>query len=177
MRRLIYLVILAVFLLIPFHAHAWPGVVVRVVDGDSLIVRNENGAEVTLRLDGIDCPEGPGSIWEAQPYSRRATDFVKAMLPNGSAVVIFDRGKDGHGRTLAGVISFPEGKVVQEELLKAGLTMVYEEYCKNCTYYLDLQEEAKREKRGLWAWRGDFIPPWDWRNAAREKAAQAKQNQ
>ena len=44
--------------------------------------------------------------------------------------------------------------------------MVYRRYS---TAYVDQEAAARRAKRGIW--RGEFVPPWDWRRGDRLKAA------
>ena len=48
------------------------GQVIGIADGDTIDVRYE-GCEVTIRLDGIDCPE------KNQPIGMRATNPITAI--------------------------------------------------------------------------------------------------
>jgi endonuclease YncB( thermonuclease family) len=41
--------------------------VIRIVDGDTIVVLNDNKEQIRVRLEGIDCPESK------QPFSNRAT--------------------------------------------------------------------------------------------------------
>ena len=167
MKWHLFFAILAFLLLTSLPARAWTGVVVRVLDGDTVTVCNDAGDSVKIRLHGVDAPEGPGSPWKAQPYSRLATNFLKALLPIGSLVFVIDMGYDKYDRTVAAIVSRPSGAVVQEELLKAGMVWVYEKYCTDCRQWKALQEEARKERRGLWNW-DDPVPPWEWRDKARQ---------
>lgn len=155
-------------LLLPCSVLAWEGKVLSVHDGDSITVqRMDSDEKIKIRLYGIDAPELPGGgkdgKWMAQPYSKKSRDLVRSLLPDGSKVSVVDMGFDKYSRTLAGVVSLPDGKVVQEELLRTGLAWVYTQYCKNCDQWKTLEAEARESKCGLW-WMKDAVPPWEWRH-------------
>lgn len=152
-----------IILALAVPGYAWDGTVYRVSDGDTVTVtRTETGERVRIRLYGIDAPEGRGKAWEPQPYSRVATNFLKSLLPVGSRCAVMDMGYDKYERTVGAVVSLPNGTVVQEELLKAGLVWVYPKYCHDCRQWTALQEDARAAKRGLWK-DGRPVPPWEWR--------------
>ena len=150
-------------------ALAWEAQVVRVTDGDTLVVaRTETGKQVRIRLYGIDCPEGRGRTWQPQPYSRVATDFVKKLLPGGTRVAVIDMDRDKYGRTVAGIVKLPDGTVVQEALLAAGLAWVYPKYCPRCEAWTKIQDMARQNRDGLWHDTSP-IPPWEWRHGERDE--------
>lgn len=154
-----------IFLLfICFPAFGWQGKVASVHDGDSLrVVRLEDRRHIKVRLSGIDAPEmSVKGRWQAQPYCKASRDLLREILPVGSIVTIVDMGTDKYGRTLATVVSLPDGRVVQEELLRSGLAWVYRRYCKSCDYWIQLEEDARKNMRGLWR-DNHPIPPWEWR--------------
>ena len=163
------LLVLCVFLILfAPSASAWDATIVGVSDGDTVIVQREASKEhVKIRLYGVDCPEGYGRYWKPQPYSKVARSFVQKLLPVGSKVAVVDMGMDRYSRTVGGIITLPDGKVIQEELLKAGLAWVYPKYCENCGQWQALQNEAKSSRIGLWR---DATPiaPWDWRHNAQD---------
>lgn len=151
-------------------ALAWEATVLSVHDGDSIVVsRADNGERVKIRLSGIDAPEMPVSgRWEAQPYCKKSRDFLRAMLPVGSRVTLIDMGLDKYTRNVAAVVSLPDGRVAQEELLKAGFAWVYRQYCKGCVQWLALEQEARSARRGLWKQQNP-VPPWEWRKGNRSE--------
>ncbi len=140
----------------------WEGRVVQIHDGDTLVVQRKDGALVRIRLYGIDCPEFPGAAWGAQAYCKKAREFVIELLRRGTVAVI-DMGFDKYTRTVAGVVSLPDGRVVQEELLRAGLAWVYPKYCDDCRQWKEIEEAARNARRGLWRDKAP-IPPWEWRH-------------
>lgn len=161
--------LLALLLSVLFCSHAWglEAEVIFVPDGDTIHVRTtDKGKRISLRLYGIDAPERPGKRWRAQPFSRNATDFLRALLPKGSRIGIQVTGVDKYGRTL-GIALLPDGEMAQEKLLSAGYAWVYP--TANHKYrqkWLKLEQEARAKKLGLWR-DGNPVPPWKWRKGKR----------
>ena len=62
---------LFIILHLPTPAWAWEGQVIRVTDGDTIVVINEDREQVRIRLYGIDAPESD------QAFGDEATEFVK----------------------------------------------------------------------------------------------------
>jgi micrococcal nuclease len=100
--------------------------VVRVIDGDTLVVQTLSSTE-KVRLLGIDCPEthvnqkcrSEGTCWDRE-RGLAAAEFAGRLLPTGAVVVIDTRGRrDRYSRLLAYV--FVDGTDVGRYLLSLGL--------------------------------------------------------
>lgn len=93
--------------------------VVRVVDGDTLVVDRGNGDE-KVRLIGIDCPESVSSDKAKNTEEgRAASDFTKSVIPVGQAVWLQKdtSDTDRYGRLLRYVwLSEPEDVKNAEEV-------------------------------------------------------------
>ena len=134
--------------------------VVRVVDGDSLIVKL-NGSPQQVRLACIDAPE-IGQF----PYGRLATNAFRGLLPSDSAVIIYPIKKDRYGRTV-GHVSTPGGVDVAEELVSRGLAFVYTRYLSDCDgpNLLLLESQARDSKKGFWSeGKHGITRPWIYRS-------------
>lgn len=127
--------------------------VVGITDGDTIRVLH-NGREVRIRLHGIDCPESK------QAFGTRANQFTSEMVFD-QVVHLRVRDIDRYGRTVAEV-SLEDGRVLNRELLRAGLAWWYRHYAPHDTALEQLEREASEAKRGLWA-DPDPIAPWEWR--------------
>jgi endonuclease YncB( thermonuclease family) len=128
--------------------------VVRVRDGDSLVVRT-GGAEVEVRLDGVDAPE------LVQAFGGRAKRCT-ADLAFGKPVRLEERGKDKYDRVLAEVV-LPDGRSLNRELVSAGCAWWFRRYSTDPD--LEARErQARAEHRGLWA-DPEPVPPWEFREA------------
>lgn len=114
--------------------------VVGVIDGDTIKVAH-NGAEMRVRLYGIDCPE------KGQAYGPEAKEFVKMAVAHKNVLVKI-KGRDRYGRVVAIIIY--DNKSLNEDLLRAGLAWHFKKYSKEKSY-ADIEAEAKRERRGLWS--------------------------
>jgi endonuclease YncB( thermonuclease family) len=134
------------------------GQVVAVHDGDTITVMRSGKGE-RVRLYGVDCPE------LSQPYGRNAKHFSSEHC-FGKVVTVKVTDHDRYGRTVGEVI-LPDGSSLNRELVKAGLAWWYYQYC-NDRSLGQLEEEARREKRGLWAGKNPQ-PPWDYRKDKREE--------
>jgi len=146
----------ALFCFFPLStAYSWQGYVVKVLDGDSLRVKR--GKEVIeIRLYGIDCPE-----W-GQDYGNKAKRYTKAKAYQRT-VTVESRDVDRYGRTVALVSS--SGRLINRELVRAGLAWMYPKYCKEqplCSELKKLQNKAKKRRLGLW--RAKYpVSPWQWK--------------
>lgn len=127
--------------------------VIGVSDGDTITVMLE-GRTLRVRLNGIDCPE------EGQPYGSKAKMFTSALCFE-EEVTVQPLGTDKYGRQLAN-ITLSDGRVLNRELVSAGLAWWYEEYSKD-EMLQKLQAQAKEAKRGLWK-DPQAKPPWEWRH-------------
>ena len=130
-----------------------PGVVVKVYDGDTLTLQNNNGV-YKIRLSGIDAPESRqayGNVSRNYLYNMVKDRFVYAEVHN----------KDRYGRYVAKIML--DNTDVNAEMLRAGLAWHYKQYDKN-PEYARLEQEAKRNRRGLWIEKNS-IPPWIYRKS------------
>lgn len=88
----------------------YAGKVVRIVDGDTLIVRVDLGfyitQEIRLRLRGIDAPEPKGITRQA---GLKATEFVETELAGDPELAIRTYKIGKWGRFIADVFYAPSG--------------------------------------------------------------------
>lgn len=138
----------------PEPARELSGTVVRVRDGDSLVVLAA-GEAVEVRLDGVDAPE------LAQAFGRRSRRHA-AGLAFGSAVRLEVRGRDAYGRMLAEVF-LPDGRSLNRELVSAGLAWWFRRHSRDADLE-SLERQARAARLGLWA-DPDPVPPWEFREA------------
>jgi micrococcal nuclease len=159
--------LLVTVFLISTVCSAWQQRVTRVVDGDTIKVKDATG-ELTIRLVGIDAPEVSHKKRESgQPFSQQSTKYLAGMVLNKS-VSIKEYGYDRYGRTLA--VVFLDGKNVNLEMVKAGFAEVYRgEHAKGFDPgpYLEAEKKARAERKGMWVQGDKYVSPRDWRRAQR----------
>lgn len=97
------------------------GRVVGISDGDTISVMHGTRAE-KIRLGGIDCPE------KRQAFGQQAKQFT-SKLAFGKDVTIKTLSHDKYGRTIGDVI-LPDGRILNQELVKAGARLVVREIFK-----------------------------------------------
>jgi endonuclease YncB( thermonuclease family) len=130
------------------------GTVVGIIDGDTIDVLHRNKPN-RIRLHGIDCPE------KRQDFGTQAKQLA-SDLAFGKAVSVERVADDRRtGRTVA-VVTLPDGRILNHELVKAGLAWWDPKYAPRDTKLRSLEDEARAEKRGLWS-HPTPIPPWEFR--------------
>lgn len=127
--------------------------VVGIKDGDTFEVLYLNQSLV-VRLAHIDCPE------KSQPFGKVAKKYASDLC-FGKTVFINTNGKKDRYKRLIGLVVVGNNLVVNEEMVKAGYAWHFKKYSNN-KKYAQLEQEAKANRRGLWA-DGAAIPPWQWR--------------
>ncbi len=148
----------------PLPPGEW-GVVVRVVDGDTIVVRTQAPLDQSLRLIGIDTPETVHPRKPVQCYGPEASEWLSTRLPPGTQIFIGYEPKlpGGFGRTAAYIFlpvmdnENPDGTTGMVAML-VNAKLLYEGYAHVVTKwkfrYLDLFVEAERlakeAGRGLW---------------------------
>lgn len=132
------------------------GTVIKVLDGDSIIVRDDKKHH-EVRLWGIDSPEYD------QPYGKNARKQSTKLL-KGKKVSVTVITKDNYGR-LVGVV-YAGNTNINEILVTQGSAWVYTKYCKEsiCRQWKKMERSARNSKAGLWAG-NNALPPWKWRHA------------
>ena len=129
-----------------------PYKVVRVVDGDTIIV-DLNGAEERVRLIGIDTPESVHPDKEKNvEYGQIASAFTKDMLEGKQVHLEFDvQERDQYGRLLAYV--YLNGEMFNKILLEQGHATVvtYPPNVKYVDEFTKIQQKARDQKKGIWA--------------------------
>jgi micrococcal nuclease len=139
------------FLLVTSPVFPWSGECVWVIDGDSIVVMHDGKPE-EIRLHGVDCPE-----W-AQAFGLEAARFTAEMVLRKTVEVEPRDSEKSRCRTVAAVSV--DGKLLTEELVRAGLAWWYQQYAPNDTVLEALQADARRQRLGLFS-EDNPVPPWD----------------
>lgn len=155
------LLLLCLLLAAPaWAAQIFEGKVVGISDGDTITVLTDEKRQVKVRLYGVDCPESK------QAYGTRARQSTSGYV-FGKRVRVEVADTDRYGRTV-GIVTGPDGTVLNRELLAEGMAWLYTAYCKApvCREWKRVEESARLKKVGLWA---DVspTPPWEYRKAGR----------
>lgn len=142
----------------PYHT------VVRVYDGDTILVSGPDGRRV-IRLLGIDAPEtSKGKGETGQPYSKKSRQYLAGLILNRK-VILVTFGKDRYERTLA--VVYHDGRDINRAMIRAGLAEVYrgrtsEGFDK--APYRKTETQARQSKTGMWRQGADYISPIRWKH-------------
>jgi endonuclease YncB( thermonuclease family) len=128
-----------------------------VTDGDTLEIR-----DVDIRLHGIDAPESGqtcvagGKRW---PCGRRSANALDAKIDRRT-VRCKGRDRDRYGRLIA--VCYLGSTDLNAWLVRNGWALAYRRYSRD---YVPEERRAEADEAGIW--RGQFVPPWEWRRGER----------
>lgn len=156
-------VVVALSLVLVAHAEAIIGRVVKVADGDTITVLDDQLQQHRVRLAGIDAPE------RRQAFGGRSRETLSQMVA-GRTVVVESNKLDRYGRSVGVVLV--DGRDANLAQVQAGMAWWYRAYSReqsaaDQTAYASAEEVARTQRRGLWAHRKP-VAPWDWRRGTRE---------
>ena len=126
------------------------GVVERVVDGDTVIVRAD-GEALRVRLLGIDTPETVDPDRPVGCFGPEASAYTKHLLTGRSVTLVYDRElHDRYGRLLAYI--YLRGRFVNAALVELGYarTMSIPPNTAHAGELASLERRAALDGRGLW---------------------------
>jgi micrococcal nuclease len=135
------------------------GKVVGVHDGDTFTLLTKENVQYKVRLHGVDCPE------LKQDFGKVCKKYTSDVIFNKTVKVEYSK-KDRYGR-IVGIVILPNGKILNEELLRYGYGWHYLKYDTN-PKWTKLETEAKEAKLGLWK-QPNATPPWDYRKEKKRK--------
>ena len=130
--------------------------VTKVIDGDSLKAKTKEGKEYEIQVEGIDAPE------LKQPHGKEATEALSKMVMGKEIKVTWTK-KDNFDRLLAQI--HVDKTHANQEMLRTGHAWHFKRYNQS-KELAELEEEAKKAKRGLWATENPQAP-WDFRKETR----------
>ncbi|MFT4266885.1 MAG: thermonuclease family protein [Xenophilus sp.] len=147
--------------------------VIAVQDGDSLRVRCPAATDAapavvrSVRIHAIDAPE------HGQSFGSRARQALRQAVDH-RAVQLACVDTDAYARQVCKVSTAPGPGQPAEDVglaqVRSGLAWWYRRYAGAQTpadraRYAQAEEDARRERRGLWREASRAVPPWQWRRS------------
>jgi micrococcal nuclease len=127
----------------------------KVIDGDTidLAIPDANYLTTRVRLLGVDTPETKNPKTDVMYFGPEASGFTRKLCENQQVTVLLDTvadQRDKYGRLLA-YIRLPDGSILNERLVVEGYGYADSRF-EHSFYdkYAQSQEQAIREKKGLW---------------------------
>lgn len=133
----------------------YTGRVVSVHDGDTVTVLAGEKKPVKIRLAQIDAPE------IGQAFGQRSRDNLAEKVA-GQIIMVEVNATDRYGRSVATL--FLGQRNINREQIADGMAWVYRQYL-NDPGLLEVESEAKAQKKGLWA-DPHPLPPWAFRHGS-----------
>ena len=148
----------------------------RVVDGDTVDLDvpdlQQQRPTTRARLWGVDTPEKARAGQPAMHFADRATAFVVARVQGKAVQVRLHPNKDTrgkYGRLLAYLVVPESHQVLNETLVVTGHAYADRRFDhQHMDRYVELEDTARRQRRGLWAqatpeqwpaWRRRMVEP------------------
>lgn len=129
--------------------------VLRVVDGDTIDVRDDTRGRLRVRMLGIDTPEVHRPGWSVGCWGPEAERFTTETLAGQRIALTADPTQDTHdryGRSLA-YVNLADGRDFAVEAVRAGMARAYVYSDNPVSRYPEIkaaEEEARVALRGLW---------------------------
>jgi endonuclease YncB( thermonuclease family) len=139
------------------------GKVVKIKDGDTLVVLDENNQQHTIRLAGIDAPESK------QAFGQRAKEALSDKV-FGKTVRVDWRHLDKYGRTIGDI--YVDDRWINKEMIQEGFAWHYRRYS-NSAELADAESSARGSRLGLWNAK-TAEPPWEYRHKEKDRAQASK---
>lgn len=134
------------------------GVVIEVVEGDILLVVLKSGDTISAKINNIECPE------INQSFGDVAKSFTEKLCLKKEITLSYSNyDKD---LNFLSEVTLKKGKDLGAMLLEQGLAWHYAKGLTthpNTSLYINLEEEAKDKRKGLWK-EPEQVPPWTFRN-------------
>jgi endonuclease YncB( thermonuclease family) len=155
------------------HAETLTGRVVRIIDGDTITIADEDRQRHRIRIAGIDAPE------RRQLFGRQSEQNLSRLALEHDARLECHKA-DGNGERVCKVWVQPPDCQACGKTLDVGHAQVIvglawwnrehlgELSAEDNARYESEENEARLRHRGLW---GDPqpVPPWEWRRQKREE--------
>ena len=141
-----------------------PCKVVKVTDGDTVNVLDQDRVLHKIRLMGIDAPE------RKQAFGRKSTKNLARYVAGEFIEVEYEK-RDRYGRIVGKLLK--QGQDINLKQVKDGFAWHYKAYQKEQTkldrvLYGSAEIEARKQRIGLW--QVPAVAPWDYRRARRNKS-------
>ena len=131
--------------------------VLRIVDGDTVIVSLEDNQSWSVRLIGFDAPEDTTTV---DPFGPEATAYLRSFLPIGQEIYLTREGNNfSHNRLRRHIwLDYPsyDEDIMRINSVAARMILAgYGEVIPNLTpnfrdMFLAFEEEARNYHRGMW---------------------------
>ena len=158
MRKLFLLALLPLCLLIGCipqqfeRSNAYQATIARVIDGDTVHLKNTVLGTKKVRLLSIDAPETNYRGEKQSPHGEEAKQHLQSLLPAGSRVTLYvdQEATDDYGRLLAHIKK--GNRNINQQMLADGYAVTYFLY-PNVMHFSSYQQayvDARQHHRGIW---------------------------
>lgn len=131
-----------------------PNTVVYIVDGDTFDVIDNSGKIIRIRPIGINTDE-PQNNRHGQkgPFAQQAKKYLSDLIFHKKVRLEMDVQKTDQYKRILAYVFVDDSLFVNAEMIKQGYAMIetHPPNVRYADYFYELQQEARTEKRGMWA--------------------------
>jgi endonuclease YncB( thermonuclease family) len=151
---------------LPADARVLKGKVVAVADGDTVTLRDAQGRQHRIRLQGIDAPES------RQAFGPESREQLASWVMDTTVEVAYAE-RDKYRRVLGKILL--NGEDINLRMVRTGMAWHYKAYQSDQRWddrwrYAWAEWRARREGVGLWA-DPNPTPPWTFRRENRRTSS------
>ena len=130
-------------------------------DGDTVTVQVGPNATQKLRLFGIDAPDSGQDLW-AQSRAE-----LQRLLVDGLLWAEVMEQQDAYGRPLVLLYEESAREYANVSMVRSGFAYWYRDYAPNASSLEQAENEARRNRNGVWIRPEGGIRPWAYRRGSR----------
>jgi micrococcal nuclease len=136
------------------------GIVQSVLSGDQLVMAHPELGQQPIRLAQIDAPELALGTCKAQPWAEVAQKAISQQLLGMSVQASCLERLDSEGFAVCQVAV--DGENINQWMLSQGHAW-FDRSLGNNIWLQQLEQEAKRKRKGLWGHSVNLQPPWSFK--------------
>ena len=146
--------------------------VVRIIDGDSLVL-SVSGQQRECRLIGIDAPE-----WAQSPWGERARNHLHALVDKAGSFLELETDVehfDKHGRLLI-YLRDQSGNLINAKMVEEGMALTFNKRpnLRHAALFRTAESRARSARKGIWGPDGLKERPGAFRERNRKQNGETK---
>ncbi len=131
------------------------GKVIKIKDGDSIVLLDSLNREIEIRLAFIDAPE------RGQDFGTKSKSYLSDLIYKKNVQYKVIEATDRYGRII-GEIILNDTIIINKEMIAAGMAWHYDQF-PGGFFYEQLERKARKADLGLWS-QPSPTPPWEFRH-------------
>ena len=156
MKKILFILIFLISILT--YGKELVGKVIKVSDGDTITILDNNNVKRKVRLDKIDAPES------SQSFGKKSRNYLAKLIENKQVTIEYH--KTDRYKRIIGIVKL-DGQDINLKMVETGHAWHYSYYDKTVAYQI-AHAKAKKAKIGLWQ-ENNPVEPYLFRKQNKQK--------